>query len=47
MHTAQVDKSKVLTTRWMRQFAHTWTHFAHWVPFVRFIQVCNLYRRIR
>eukprot|EP00798_Chlamydomonas_sp_ICE-L_P016264 gene16264-22443_t len=33
-----VSSSKVLTTRWMRQFAHTWRHFASWVPWVRFIQ---------
>jgi len=24
----QVSPDKVLATRWMRQFAHTWTHFA-------------------
>lgn len=35
---SQVAKGKVLTSRWMRQFAHTWTHFAYWVPWVRFIQ---------
>ncbi|GIL79652.1 hypothetical protein Vretimale_12249 [Volvox reticuliferus] len=34
----QVDSRKVLASRWMRQFAHTWTHFAFWVPWVRFIQ---------
>ncbi|GLI68131.1 hypothetical protein VaNZ11_012449 [Volvox africanus] len=34
----QVDSGKVLASRWMRQFAHTWTHFAFWVPWVRFIQ---------
>lgn len=28
----------MLAKRWMRQFAHTWQHFAFWVPFVRFIQ---------
>ena len=33
-----VEASKTLTTRWMRQFAHTWTHFATWVPWGRFIQ---------
>ncbi|PNH12817.1 hypothetical protein TSOC_000181 [Tetrabaena socialis] len=35
---SKVDPSKVLASRWMRQFAHTWTHFAFWVPWVRFIQ---------
>ncbi|EFJ42401.1 hypothetical protein VOLCADRAFT_107244 [Volvox carteri f. nagariensis] len=35
---SQVGPSKVLASRWMRQFAHTWTHFAFWVPWVRFIQ---------
>ncbi|PNW72005.1 hypothetical protein CHLRE_16g686400v5 [Chlamydomonas reinhardtii] len=34
----EVDSSKVLASRWMRQFAHTWTHFAFWVPWGRFIQ---------
>ncbi|GLC40783.1 hypothetical protein PLESTB_000023200 [Pleodorina starrii] len=34
----EVAPSKVLARRWMRQFAHTWTHFAFWVPWVRFIQ---------
>ncbi|MEW5301387.1 MAG: hypothetical protein WDW38_009596 [Sanguina aurantia] len=34
----QVAEDKVLAKRWMRQFAHTWQHFAFWVPFVRFIQ---------
>lgn len=29
---------QILKTRWTRQFAHTWTHFAFWVPFVRFLQ---------
>ncbi len=29
-----VDGSKVLASRWMRQFAHTWSHFATWVPWV-------------
>jgi hypothetical protein len=29
---ACVDKSKILTQRWMRQFAHTWQHFAFFVP---------------
>lgn len=35
---ADIDPSKVLKKRMTRQFAHTWTHFAFWVPFVRFIQ---------
>jgi hypothetical protein len=30
----QVEPGKVLASRWMRQFAHTWTHFAYWVPWV-------------
>lgn len=30
-----IAPAKVLSTRWMRQFAHTWTHFATWVPWVR------------
>jgi len=30
-----IDKSKVLKTRMTRQFAHTWKHFAYWVPYVR------------
>lgn len=34
----EVAKDKILSTRWMRQFAHTWRHFAFWVPWVRFIQ---------
>lgn len=38
---SQVSAAKVLATRWMRQFAHTWTHFATWVPWARFIQVIN------
>ncbi len=33
-----MSPGKVLATRWMRQFAHTWTHFASWVPWARFIQ---------
>jgi hypothetical protein len=33
-----VQPDKVLAARWMRQFAHTWTHFASWVPWARFIQ---------
>ncbi|CAG9465951.1 unnamed protein product [Pedinophyceae sp. YPF-701] len=33
-----IDEKKILKKRWTRQFAHTWTHFAKWVPFVRFIQ---------
>eukprot|EP00955_Chlamydomonas_euryale_P118483 366546-Chlamydomonas_euryale.AAC.16 len=27
-----VDKSKILLSRYMRQFAHTWKHFAFFVP---------------
>lgn len=30
----EVAQDKVLASRWMRQFAHTWTHFAYWVPWV-------------
>jgi len=30
----EIDKSKVLKTRMTRQFAHTWRHFAFWVPYV-------------
>lgn len=30
----QVTKDKTLVTRWMRQFAHTWRHFAFFVPWV-------------
>jgi hypothetical protein len=26
----EVAKDKVLTSRWMRQFAHTWRHFSFW-----------------
>ncbi len=33
-----VERGKVLASRWMRQFAHTWTHFATWVPWVRCLQ---------
>lgn len=33
-----IDKAKVLKTRMTRQFAHTWKHFATWVPFVQFLQ---------
>lgn len=33
-----VAKDKVLCSRWMRQFAHTWKHFAFWAPWGRFIQ---------
>lgn len=29
-----IDPGKVLKKRSTRQFAHTWTHFAFWVPFV-------------
>mmetsp|Transcript_12949 Transcript_12949/g.35269 ORF Transcript_12949/g.35269 Transcript_12949/m.35269 type:complete len:543 (+) Transcript_12949:2318-3946(+) len=34
----EVDESKIISKRWMRQFAHTYRHFARWVPFGRFIQ---------
>lgn len=27
-------QGKILKTRMTRQFAHTWRHFATWVPFV-------------
>lgn len=30
-----IDKEKILKTRMTRQFAHTWSHFAFWVPYVR------------
>jgi predicted NAD/FAD-binding protein len=33
-----IQKGKVLKERMTRQFAHTWRHFAFWVPFVRFLQ---------
>ncbi|PSC67108.1 flavincontaining amine [Micractinium conductrix] len=33
-----IDKAKVLKTRMTRQFAHTWRHFATWVPFVSLLQ---------
>ena len=33
-----IHKGKVLKERMTRQFAHTWKHFAFWVPFVRFLQ---------
>ncbi|KAG1652888.1 hypothetical protein FOA52_008851 [Chlamydomonas sp. UWO 241] len=33
-----VAKGKVLATRWLRQFAHTWRHFAFFVPWGRFMQ---------
>ena len=26
----EMAKDKVLTSRWMRQFAHTWRHFSFW-----------------
>lgn len=35
---AKIDESKILLTKWWRQFAHTWRHFAFTVPFLRFIQ---------
>ena len=34
----ELDKKSVLMERWTHQFAHTWTHFAFWVPFIRFIE---------
>lgn len=34
----ELDQSKILKKRMTRQFAHTWTHFAFWVPFVRWLQ---------
>ena len=34
----EIDPSKILKQRTTRQFAHTWTHFAYWVPFVQFLQ---------
>ena len=33
-----IDPSKILKERRTRQFAHTWTHFAFWVPFVSWLQ---------
>lgn len=33
-----IHKLKILKERMTRQFAHTWKHFAFWVPFVRFLQ---------
>lgn len=33
-----IDKGKILKTRMTRQFAHTWRHFATWVPFVSMLQ---------
>lgn len=33
-----ISDDSVLKCRTTRQFAHTWTHFAFWVPFVRFLQ---------
>ena len=37
----EVAKDKVLASRWMRQFAHTWRHFAFWVPWVRKGRHCD------
>lgn len=34
----RIDPAKVLKRRWTRVFAHTWSHFAFWVPFVRLLQ---------
>lgn len=34
----EISDQHVLKRRMTRQFAHTWTHFAFWVPFVRFLQ---------
>lgn len=34
----EINPSKILKTRQTLQFAHTWTHFAFWVPFVQFLQ---------
>lgn len=34
----EINPDKILKKRMTRQFAHTWTHFAFWVPFVRFLQ---------
>lgn len=33
-----ISTLKILKQRMTRQFAHTWKHFAFWVPFVRFLQ---------
>ena len=33
-----IDPKKILLEKWWRQFAHTWSHFAFVVPFVRFVQ---------
>lgn len=32
----EIDGGKILKKRMTRQFAHTWRHFAFWVPFVSF-----------
>lgn len=34
----KIDRGKILKERTTRQFAHTWKHFAFWVPYVRFLQ---------
>ena len=33
-----IGRLRILKERMTRQFAHTWKHFAFWVPFVRFLQ---------
>jgi predicted NAD/FAD-binding protein len=35
---ADIDPSKILLQRTTRQFSHSWSHFAFWVPFVQFLQ---------
>jgi predicted NAD/FAD-binding protein len=35
---SEIDQSKILKERTTRQFSHSWSHFAFWVPFVRFLQ---------
>jgi predicted NAD/FAD-binding protein len=34
----EIDQSKILKQRTTRQFAHTWRHFATWVPWVPLLQ---------
>jgi hypothetical protein len=33
-----ISPSKILKTKWLRAFSHTWSHFAKWVVWGRFIQ---------
>lgn len=34
----EIRRSKVLLTKWWRQFSHSWSHFAFTVPFMRYLQ---------